>query len=979
MKPFLIIALVFSATFAGATACPTGYTNVMDLQIPARGGMAADQTGFIVYFAGNAILAQIASGGRSQTTGGLDIVPCDAASSGNLINFELINYVGTTGVAEFYMSQTISKTVTKHVYFQVGKAADTDHSNAAGVCSAASLVSMLHFGSASTLSIVDSCGGGTATNHGVAASTGQIGGAGNFNGTSQYMDFSGTALNLTSAVAMSAWVKTTGSAGPLVFGAYQNGGSFAGYGFGIGELAANNNPCYWSQAHAAWVCATSGISSGVWTHIATAEAGTTANFYINGGGAGGFTTNQPSSYTGAKAIGAIAGGGSNFWKDQIDEFRLYNVAPSADWFAADYANQNTPASFYTLVFVTINTTTLPGAAVGVAYSETLSASGGTGPYTWGIFGGGTLASQGAACAGLSLSSGGLITGTPTTTGTCSFTVQATDANSVSSTQALSIAVAANNVLGFVNPVLNAASVSPYSADIHTCTLTNGTQSSVTTGDPIIAVYHLDSGTISAIADTCGTSFTLIDTETSGAFVTSSWVGAAACTGADTITWTTSGVSGAIGSCVELDKNQYTTTVNSHGGAATQAASATYQFSTVSTNNREFNFDFLHTNTGGGLIVYPVFPTRFVGNITGGNAGAGFSIGYTAGATDTRTYTLSATPSDTNNPYVTLALAPTTIRFLTASIPTGSLSSAYDYFLPVGGGTGTYTWSITSGTLFTGLSLNGATGEISGTPTAGGTHAITFHVTDGTNTADLGPINLVVNSSQSTSAYINGCGTASTFSCTLASVAVGDVIVVEQYIGYHGGYMGLNPPFDGLGNSYKFIDACLNAAPQTSSEADGIAYYLATSTGSGSDLITPTPNNTPSHAYAIVAQFRNVQAFIDKEVCTSGVSASTATITSSNLSVVTANSMVLDGAVFQTAGGTYSAVSPFTLGLHDTGAAIRDMLTEYDNATTVGTIAPQMSQVGNTGGGWEMGALSLRPTTTGTVSASGVPRHKGEVF
>src|SRR5262245_59266264 len=70
--------------------------------------------------------------------------------------------------------------------------------------------------------------------------------------------------------------------------------------------------------------------------------------------------------------------------------------------------------------VTIGTSSLPGTTVNSTYSQMVSASGGTQPYTWSI-------SAGALPDGLSLNtSSGAITGTPTTAGTPSFTVQVVD-------------------------------------------------------------------------------------------------------------------------------------------------------------------------------------------------------------------------------------------------------------------------------------------------------------------------------------------------------------------------------------------------------------------------------------------------------------------------------------------------------------------------------------------------------------------------
>ena len=67
----------------------------------------------------------------------------------------------------------------------------------------------------------------------------------------------------------------------------------------------------------------------------------------------------------------------------------------------------------------ITTTSLPAATAGAAYSATLTASGGTQPYTWSL-------ASGALPAGLALSAAGLITGTPAAAGSASFTVQVAD-------------------------------------------------------------------------------------------------------------------------------------------------------------------------------------------------------------------------------------------------------------------------------------------------------------------------------------------------------------------------------------------------------------------------------------------------------------------------------------------------------------------------------------------------------------------------
>jgi hypothetical protein len=96
----------------------------------------------------------------------------------------------------------------------------------------------------------------------------------------------------------------------------------------------------------------------------------------------------------------------------------------------------------------ITTTTLPNGIVGGAYNQTVAASGGVGTLTFTV-------SVGSLPAGLSISSAGAITGTPTTVGKSTFTVKVTDGSTVSpqsATQQLSITVNAAPAITSANGV-----------------------------------------------------------------------------------------------------------------------------------------------------------------------------------------------------------------------------------------------------------------------------------------------------------------------------------------------------------------------------------------------------------------------------------------------------------------------------------------------------------------------------------------------
>ncbi len=78
------------------------------------------------------------------------------------------------------------------------------------------------------------------------------------------------------------------------------------------------------------------------------------------------------------------------------------------------------------------------------------------------------------------------------------------------------------------------------------------------------------------------------------------------------------------------------------------------------------------------------------------------------------------------------LAYTTVPSLviiTTTLPSASVGADYWVSLSVAGGTGHNTWSVSAGSLPTGLTLNAATGEITGKPTMSGTAGFTITVID----------------------------------------------------------------------------------------------------------------------------------------------------------------------------------------------------------------------------------------------------------
>src|SRR5207247_43392 len=89
-----------------------------------------------------------------------------------------------------------------------------------------------------------------------------------------------------------------------------------------------------------------------------------------------------------------------------------------------------------------------------------------------------------------------------------------------------------------------------------------------------------------------------------------------------------------------------------------------------------------------------------------------------------------TVSLTTTPLITCA----TITLSPASLPNGTVGTPYSQLISATGGTAPFAFSVTTGTLPNGLSLNAATGAITGTPTLAGT----FNFTITANDANLCP-------------------------------------------------------------------------------------------------------------------------------------------------------------------------------------------------------------------------------------------------
>ena len=129
-----------------------------------------------------------------------------------------------------------------------------------------------------------------------------------------------------------------------------------------------------------------------------------------------------------------------------------------------------------------------------------------------------------------------------------------------------------------------------------------------------------------------------------------------------------------------------------------------------------------------------------------NSEAG-SISGTVAKAGTSTVTLSATnPAGTANALLALTVSSASgaLTISTSSLPNGQTGTLYSATLVASGGTAPYAWSLITGALPAGLSLNTSSGTVAGTPTQSVTNApLGFEVTDSSKPALTSTANLAL--------------------------------------------------------------------------------------------------------------------------------------------------------------------------------------------------------------------------------------------
>jgi VCBS repeat-containing protein len=292
--------------------------------------------------------------------------------------------------------------------------------------------------------------------------------------------------------------------------------------------------------------------------------------------------------------------------------------------------------------------------------------------------------------GLTLSTSGLLSGTPTQNGTFPIVVTVTDSNSCTGTSATYNLTINCQTITVTNPVTNSVNAgSPFSVTFTQSGAVGGASFTTASTLPTGLTLHAATGVLDG-TPTQGGTFPIVVTVTDGN----------GCTG-----------TGAT----------YTLTVN--------CPTITVTNPVVSTGTAGTAFSQQFTQSGG------------IGTITWSEVGTlptGFSLntsnGVLSGNTNqVGTFPITATATDQNGCQGSGALYNLTINCQTISITnpgvnTGTVDASFSQTFTATGILGTATWSET-GALPAGITLNSASGNLGGTPTVNGSFPITVKVTD----------------------------------------------------------------------------------------------------------------------------------------------------------------------------------------------------------------------------------------------------------
>lgn len=354
------------------------YSYKRQISVDATKCGSSDSTSFPVLISGTySYLKTVGNSGNIQNTVSSNgqTIPADLQFYSDqaltaALPFEIASYTATSGQIEAWVQvSTLSHTTNTSFYMGFGDASITTDQSGFGSGTKpwdTNFKGVWHFPDGTTLTAKDSTGTGDGSLvNAPTATTGQMGGGAHFaSGSTQSISIAGdpAGLKITGTMTVSFWAKFTDG---NVYG-YVNKNddsqsrNFGTWTNGTGSLMqiwqSPNTSAFYGLSHA--------VPSNAMHHwvfvVDPSSPSTTAHGYLDGVADTGFsvwintwsgtTLNNPTlNWTfGNKSNGS--------WPAtaDIDEVRISNSIRSASWVTAEYNNQSSPSTFYTISTVSSN-------------------------------------------------------------------------------------------------------------------------------------------------------------------------------------------------------------------------------------------------------------------------------------------------------------------------------------------------------------------------------------------------------------------------------------------------------------------------------------------------------------------------------------------------------------------------------------------------------------------------------------------------
>jgi hypothetical protein len=333
------------------TTTPTGYSSesntacLADVRIPGTPTL----TDFPFLFSGTYdYLADTNHGGKVTSIHGYDILFYSDSALTTQLDHEIESYDNASGAVNMWIRiPTLSQTADTTIYMKYGDSSiTTSQEDIDGVWDA-NYKAVWHLKEsgnpyADSTSNANSSNGGTYP----AQATGQIGKGQSFTATSsQYIQFPSPFSTSQMTSTISGWIKDSSSSYNGVI--YDDRYDSSRYGMALYIDKTTGYPTVYKATPATTLSISSDKRDGNWHYLCATYDGTTLVLYCD-------NLLPPASvvatWTSRNAVSSTVGRGYDptYATAVIDEVRASIIARTEDWYDAEYNNQSSPSTFYSV-------------------------------------------------------------------------------------------------------------------------------------------------------------------------------------------------------------------------------------------------------------------------------------------------------------------------------------------------------------------------------------------------------------------------------------------------------------------------------------------------------------------------------------------------------------------------------------------------------------------------------------------------------